>query len=142
MDFDNSCLRRPLNNVLMNPPMNLNSINSWGILTNWAIIWYLGKYYILDMFSFMISSLLFCSDVPFFLQIHTEFQVVPATVRFCPPQFEIVKFCLQCHFSTHIRTFLISLNSTFGFCDFYSKMSVANAIVICIAAMLLLCCCK
>jgi len=30
---------------------------------------------------------------------------------------------LQCHFSTYIRTFLMSLTSAFAFCDFYNKLS-------------------
>jgi hypothetical protein len=50
-------------------------------------------------------------------------------------------FC-KVSFRTHVRTFVTLLSSACVFCDFYSKMSEANAFVIHIAAVLLLCYCK
>ena len=65
MVFDYSCLDGALNDILMNPVLNLEFHKLLGNLTCQAIIWYLRKYCLLYVIIFMISGLLFCSDVHF-----------------------------------------------------------------------------
>jgi len=66
MVFDYSCLDGALNDILMNPVLNLEFHKLLGNLTCQAIIWYLRKYCLLYVIIFMISGLLFCSDMHFF----------------------------------------------------------------------------
>ena len=49
--------------------------------------WHHRKYCILNVYSFMFSSVLFFGDVNFF-SFHTSFKLVPEIVQCCQPQSE------------------------------------------------------
>jgi hypothetical protein len=88
------------------------------------------------LFSVMISGVLFSvmiSSVVFFSTVH-YFQL-EQHLNYCLKLFSVannnqkqsdgqqVMLFLQCHCSTTIRPFLMSVTSAFAFCDFYSKLS-------------------
>jgi len=89
MDFDYSCFGRAFNYIIMNCVMNCKLCKTWDCLDKLRNHYHLGKYCVLDVFSVMISSVLFFSDVHFF-QLHTAFKLVSEIVQCCPPQSEVI----------------------------------------------------
>jgi len=104
MVCDCSCLGRALNNVLMNPVMNLEFRKLLGNLTRRAVICNFWKYCVLYVFSFVISDLQFCSDMHFF---------------FCFTQH--LNYCLKL-FSVFLHNYLNSDGSKW--CSFYCVISL------------------
>jgi hypothetical protein len=66
MEFVYLCFGRALNDFLMNCVMNRKFHKSGEYLDKLSNHWHLRKYCVLDVFSVMISSVLFFSDVLFF----------------------------------------------------------------------------
>ena len=88
VDFDCSCFGRGLNDILMNLVMNREFHKIGEYLDKLSNHWHRRTYRILCVFSFMISSVLFFSDVHFLS--HTAFKLVSEIVQCCPTQPEVM----------------------------------------------------
>jgi hypothetical protein len=73
MEFDCSCFRRALNDVLMDCVMHCKFHKSGEYFDKLSNHWHLRKYCVLDVFNIMTSSVLFSvmiSSVLFFSEVH------------------------------------------------------------------------
>jgi len=86
MDFDYLCFWRVLIDILMNCVMNCKFSKILGnVLIKLSNHWHPRQYCVLDVYSFMISSVLCYSDVHFLFSF-----TLPAIVQCCPPQSEVI----------------------------------------------------